>query len=103
MKYYSEDLKKFFDTPEECKKAEEDYEKAIIEAEQKRKALELAKENRIKEIEDARKAMKEANNAYYEKIKAYNKDYGAYRTHKEFNSPSDLAEFIDSITKSLFN
>ncbi len=78
MKYYSEVLKKTFDTEKECLKAEKEHEEKV--AVQKAAAESLAKERkaRAKEVEDALLQVQEARENYVKVLKDFCKDYGAF-------------------------
>lgn len=93
MKYYSETLKKIYDTQEELIGAECAYEKKLEE--QKKKEAEKAKrltklkaerENRIQEINEARET-------YYKLLKSYWNDYKDYGTNSIFRSLFDIIGF----------
>ena len=73
MVIYSEKLNKKFETVDECVKAEQEYE-AKIAAE---KAANDRK-TRATEVEDAYKAVVEAQKVYREKLNAFIKDYGSF-------------------------
>lgn len=93
MKFYSEELKKFFDTAEDCQGAE-DQAKAEREAAAARKAkLKEEKTNRKKEVENA---INKAN----ELVAAYIKDYGSYSISVE----NPFWNFVEPILNSkIFN
>lgn len=106
MKYYSEKLKKLFDTEKELRSSEKEFE--LLEAEKKKK-LEL-KKARAKEVEDAYKAyatkVKEAElenkKLYDEYLKLRNEfvsDYGSY--HMSYTesgiTKTTLADLINEI------
>ena len=77
MKYYSEKLKKFFDTEDGCIAAEK-------EAECK-KALE---KSRLEEVH-------KAENEYYEKLSSFLEDYGYYTSKiVDDNADDDFLKFI---------
>lgn len=78
MRFYSDELKKFFKTEDECLKAEQKFlrEQAAKEVEEKRKAEERG--NRAKEVEEAYKAFCDAKKTYTSKLNAFCKDYGSY-------------------------
>lgn len=78
MLYYSQELKKFFNTEAECAEAIDRYneETAKVKAEKEQKSKERSQ--RAKEVEEARAKMREAQDAYYEILSAFIKDYGSY-------------------------
>lgn len=78
MKYYSEALDKFFDTPQECTEAELKEQKAKEEAEKKSKALKEQRKERAAEVEKALKELSEAEKHYRELLNNFLKDYGSF-------------------------
>ena len=76
MKYYSEKLKKVYDTVEQLKTAETEYDKAH--------AAEIAKQKerkeRAEEIDAARKEVIKAQEHYDDLINKFVKDYGSFHT-----------------------
>lgn len=80
MKYYSEQLNKIFNTPEELLAAEEKVNAAKRAEEEKKVQLKAQREQRTKEVEDAFKVAYDDTKRAYELLNAYVKDYGAYRT-----------------------
>lgn len=87
MKYFSEKLNKLFDTDKECAEAEAAHEKAVAEAEAKKKALANERAERAKKVEDLYKAFLEARKAYDDELKLFVKDYGSYHTTIKFQHP----------------
>lgn len=85
MKYYSEKLEEFFDSANECKQAEE-IAAEKERAEEKRKS-ELAENRkaRAKEIEDAYRAIMEAQEKYDNLLTEFVKDYGSF--HMTISEP----------------
>lgn len=92
--YYSNVLKKPFDTVEELQKAEAKYNEEILA---KQKAQEQRKA-RAAEVESALKAADEAYKKYTKLLNAFVKDYGSYHTTIT-ESNSDLTD----LTNNLFN
>ena len=94
MKYYSETLKKVFDTPEDLQKAEAAHDKA--------RAAEVAKQKerkaRADEVSNARKAVVEAQKKYDDLLNKFVKDYGSY--HATYTD-SDMSDSVSSILKIL--
>ena len=104
MKYYSEKLKRFYDTADACQKAEfeakeqENRDKILAE----RKAAEL-KEKKEKEaaerkqmageVELARQEMVKAQKAYKEKVDAFVKKYHTY--HFSTTKVDDIPTLFD--------
>lgn len=92
MKYYSETLKKIYDTQEELISAECAYKKKLDE--QKKEAekaerltkLKAERETRLQEINKARET-------YNKLLKRYWNDYGDYDTNSIFHSLFDIIGF----------
>jgi hypothetical protein len=80
MKFYSEQLKKLFDTPEELLAAEEKVNAAKRAEEEKKAQLKAQREQRAKEVEDAFKIAAEAQKKANELLNAFVKDYGSFHT-----------------------
>jgi hypothetical protein len=89
MKIYSEKTNKEYATVEDCLAAEKEYddaiaekkakeEKALAEAKAKREELAAARKERATEVEDAYKAVLEAQKVYRQKLDAFVKDYGSF-------------------------
>lgn len=93
MKFYSEKLNKVFDTEQACVEAESAHDKAIAEAEAKKKALVEERATRAKEVEDLYKAAVEAKKAYDEKLRAFLKDYGSF--HATFKNVDPFFSLLD--------
>ena len=101
MKYSSEVLKKFFDTDEECYEAEQkDLEKRRAEEAHKSKLSEERKA-RAKEVEDAYKAVINAESTYSELLSNFIKDYGSF--HMTFSEPCKRANSLQNLLDLLFN
>ena len=88
MRYYSDTLKKLYETEEELKKAEQEFnEKHALELKKKEERA-----SRAKEVEDAYKK-------YLELRAQFVKDYGSYHmtiTDKDLkNVPISLLDFFD--------
>lgn len=86
MKYYSEKLKKFYESEDECKHDEE-IAAEKERAEEKRKT-ELAenRKSRAKEIEKAYRAIMDAQEKYDNLLSEFVKDYGSF--HMTISEPS---------------
>lgn len=93
MKFYSEVTKGFYDSAKSCEEAEKEYNKALDEKKEKEKALKAKRKVRAKELEDAYKAIKEAEKKYSKLRNQFIKDYGSY--HMTFtDSDSDMDAFL---------
>ena len=104
MKYYSEKLNKFYDTPDACERAEfEAKEKENLEKIKKERELALAKEQKEKalaerkvaaeKVETARKAYLEAQKAYRAELEGFCKKYGTY--HYSTNNADEIPNLFD--------
>jgi len=111
MKYYSEKVKKLFDSEKELETAEKEFDAKELE---EKKKLE-AKKARATEVEDAykhsievrkeaQKLIDEADNAYYDLRDAFVKDYGSFHmTYKDSSEkPVTLSSFFDIFDKFWF-
>lgn len=99
MRYYSDITKKFYDTQDECVKAEaEAKQKADKEKYEKEKAV-AERKARAQEVEDARKAMVAAQSKYRELLEAFIKTYGSY--HLSLNDKD--AEAVKHSLFDIFN
>lgn len=89
MKIISEKTGKEYATVEECVKAEEEFdkvvaekkaaeEKALAEVKAKKEALAATRKERAKEVEDAFKAILEAQKHYNEVKNKFLEDYGSF-------------------------
>lgn len=94
MKYYSEVLKKTFDSEKECLKAEHEYEVKLAEEERNRKKLADERKARAKEIEDARNEVLKAQKKYSDLINAFVKDYKSF--HMTYSTKLDDTDFVKS-------
>ena len=98
MKFYSEKTNKYYDTQDECVKAEDKYEADLAEARAKKEALASERKARASEVEEAYKAVIEAQKNYRNLVRKFCRDYGSFhmtlRTGEE--NPFDLFEsFFD--------
>ena len=85
MRYYSEELKKFYDTEAECVKAEANAKK-----------LEEEKENRKREVDEAVKST-------IKLLKQYNKDYKeAYSVELEKDDVDEELDLFDVVRRLFF-
>ena len=99
MKYYSEVLKKAYDTEKECIKAERDYEAKLAEAEKQKKELADARKARAKEVEDAYKVIVDAQKHYNELKSKFIKDYGSWHMTFSTNEDGFNWNFFDDFIK----
>lgn len=104
MKYYSEKLNKFYDTPDACQRAEfEAKEKENLEKIKKEREVALAKEKKEKaiaerkeaaeKVESARKAFNEARKAYHNELSGFCQKYGTY--HYTTDGKDDIPSLFD--------
>ena len=105
MKYYSETLKKLFDSERQLKQAEVRFN----DAEAKKKELEnLRKAKRAEKAKEVERALKEANEAQAKAIKLlkdFTKEYGyfhtSYQETKE-DADSNVKDFFDVLNAFLY-
>ncbi len=93
MKFYSEKLNKMFDTQEACAQAENAHEKAVAEAEAKKKALADERATRAKAVEDLYKQAVEAKQTYDKALQDFLKDYGSF--HATFKTTDPFFGIFD--------
>lgn len=87
MLYYSEDLKRLFESEDDLLKAEQEHHNEVLTRQVKRDALK-------KEVEQKKKAMEEAAYRYNAATKEYHEAVGKY--NKEMTSNSDsLSRFFN--------
>lgn len=87
MKFYSEQLNKFYDTQEQCAQAENEYTQAVAEAEAKKKALADERANRAKTVEELYKKAIEAKQEYDKALQEFLKDYGSFHATFKCKDP----------------
>ena len=96
MKYYSEILKKAFDTEAACLKAEKEHTEMVAAKKATEEKLAKARKERAKEIEDALHEVYKARKHYTELLEAFCKDYGAFHfTLKDSDTP--LTHYLTSL------
>ncbi len=93
MKFYSEKLNKMFDTQEACAEAEDKHEKAIAEAEAKKKEDAEKRATRAKEVEELYKAAIEAKQKYDTALRDFLKTYGSF--HATFKTTDPFFGIFD--------
>lgn len=99
MKYYSEVTKKLYDTEPQLVAAEANVIKQQAEAEEKKKA----RAARAKEVEDALKAVTEAQRHYTELKNKFIEDYGSFHVSLSEKTPVTKQGDINSLIDLLFN
>lgn len=92
MKYYSEVLKKTFDSEKDCLEAEKTYNKKVEAEEKRKKELTENRKARAKEVEEAYKAVCEAREHYNKLLTDFCRDYGSF--HYTFSSKEPAASLI---------
>lgn len=101
MKYYSENLKRFYDTLDECKEADEKFLAEKKEKEERKLKLSEERKARAKEVEDAYKAVINAESTYSELLSNFIKDYGSF--HMTFSEPCKRANSLQNLLDLIFN
>ena len=88
MKYYSEILKKTFDSEKSCLEAEAEHCKKVEEAEKKKKELTATRKDRAKEVENVYRQYKDL-------LHKFINDYGSFHmTLSDDDSIEDIFEFF---------
>lgn len=95
MKYYSEQLNKLFNTPEELLAAEDKVNAAKKAEEEKKAQLKANREKRAKEVENAFKVAAEELDKANELLSAFIKDYGLYHTTMK-NAPLSIWDIFNA-------
>lgn len=80
MKYYSEDLKRLFDSEDELTKAEAEAKEVALAKETKEKQLREKRASRAKEVEEALKAARDAEKKVNKLMNDFVNDYGSFHT-----------------------
>lgn len=93
MKYYSEVLKRTFDTEKECIEEEKAYEEKAAAKKAEQQALTKARKERAKEVETAYQEVIAARKRYDELRNKFVKDYGSW--HMTISSQDDFENFND--------
>jgi Skp family chaperone for outer membrane proteins len=114
MKYYSENLKKLFDSEEELTKAEKEHEEELTKKQeladtkkQRAEEVELAYKKTLEAREKANELIKEADKAYLELRDKFVEDFGSYHMTysnadgKELVSVSDIVDSMFDFWKNL--
>ena len=97
MKYYSEKLKKFYESEDECKHDEEIAAEKERAEEKRKTELATTRKARAKEIEEAYHAIMDAREKYDNLLTEFVKDYGSF--HMSISEPHKSLE----PWKDLFN
>mgnify|MGYP003327425669 CR=1 FL=1 len=100
MKYYSEELKRLFDSEEELKEEETKVLEAKKKAEEEKEKLAAERKARAAEVDEARKAMVEAQNNYQKVLGDFLRDYKTYHySTSNIEDMPKLFNYMDSIFK----
>jgi hypothetical protein len=78
MKIFSEKTNQEYQSVEECLAAEKEFDEALAAKKAKEEKLAEARKSRAIEVEEAYKAILEAQKNYNEKLNAFIKDYGSF-------------------------
>lgn len=93
MKYYSEILRKNFDSEKDCLAAEKDHSDKVAAEKAKQTELANARKERAKEVETAYQAVLDAQKHYTELRNQFVKDYGSW--HMTISSHDDFDDLFD--------
>lgn len=91
MKFYSEKTEMLYDSAEELEKAESQLEEAQKKEEEKKQA----RAARAKEVEDAFRAVSEAQKKANDLLVAFTKDYGSFHMTYKDEAPFGFRSFFD--------
>ena len=96
MKYFSEKLNKVFESEQECVDAENKFELAKQEKEEKEKRLTQERKERAHEIEEQYKKIMDDRKEYRKLVDDFIRDYGSFHCTFKSNEPvfSDM-DFFD--------
>ena len=94
MKYYSEILRKNFDSEKECIAAEEEYNNKVAAEKAKLEELSKARKDRAKEVENAYQAVLNAKKHYAELRDKFVEDYGSW--HMTISTKNDIDDIFNS-------
>ena len=78
MKFYSELPQHFYESEDACKQSDSQFNKDLAAKNSKEKALKAERKQRAEEVNDAYKAIKEAEKHYCELSDQFVKDYGSF-------------------------
>lgn len=112
VKYYSDVLKKVYDTEEELKKEEKEYEIKLAEEKKAAEELKTKRDEKAKQVqiaEDLAKAKikeaKEAEDNYKKLLTEFINEFGQYRTViKDYDTlydPFDLINKVENAFKTI--
>ena len=95
MKYYSETLNKVFENEKDCLNAEKEYEAKVEEDEKRKKELADSRKIRAKEVEDAYKAIIDAQKHYNNLKNKFVEDFGSF--HMTFSTTDDFHSLFSDL------
>ena len=95
MKYYSETLNKVFENEKDCLDAEKEYKAKVEEEEKRKKELADSRKVRAKEVEDAYKAIIDAQKHYNELKNKFVEDFGSF--HMTFSTTDDFHSLFSDL------
>lgn len=93
MKYYSEDLKKMFDSAEACEAAEKEHAEKLKVREEEKNKLAIARKADSDKVIEKLKAIQTARKAYEEELNEFCKKYGTF--HATFRNSKELPSVFD--------
>lgn len=100
MKFYSELTKKFYNTTQECEKAEVEFKKSLDEEEAKKKAEQKERKEMAQEVSSAYDDYRKALQKYEELRNSFVKKFGTYHmtiTDSSMKTPFSIFEDFFSI------
>lgn len=97
MKYYSEKLRKVFNTADECASAEKEYDDKLAAERIKREELTNTRKARAKEVEEAYKAASKAYDNWLELRNKFIEDYGSWHMTISTRDGTDLFNLANAL------
>lgn len=99
MKFYSEITKDFYDSEKECTKAEKEFTDKQEKEKLAKEAKKAERKKRATEVEDAYKAMKEAEKTYYKLRNEFINDFGYYHISYSDKTETPLTTLFEDLFK----
>ena len=95
MKIISEKTGKTYGSVEECVADEKRFDEAIVAKENKKKEMAEARKSRAMEVENAYKKVLEAQKEYHDKLNKFIEDYGSFHmTIKDHVPFEDIFDWL---------
>lgn len=95
MRYYSDKLGKFFNEEAILKAEEKRFDDQTTKQKAEKEALSVEKKTRANEVNEAYKAVKEAEKKFYELRNNFVKDYGYFHMSYTDSNATPITNFLD--------